>query len=367
MLAALRFAVGAGSDMATPAASMDFGRFLDALDERDMLPTVRVHRWMDRSATEVKLHGDFARFDRTVRGASRASEAARVYWFPDPAMIISQRQELTSSSFSLFCTYVRGAVEPDVWVWEPVGTTRSPTQLPSSVVQEAPTTPAPVAAPSRGTGRSSQVQKKFRAGVIERDGVVCTLCGRVQADKDLDAAHVVRHSSSLAVMREAGLASLDDTNNGVMLCSNPCHFWFDQLHWWIDGHGLVTATDALLSDAELGSHFGRLIGRSMQLPRTEFMPIWPSPRTWAVQERLCNEATAQRREAAVAAEFPCIKCGQRFVRASNLKTHVAGCAATSRRLLFTPAERAAMPAGALDVVADVVEEALGDDASDDSG
>jgi hypothetical protein len=99
------------------------------------------------------------------------------------------------------------------------------------------------------------LQAEFRAAVLMRDGHACVLCRRAWADTELqslEAAHVVAHGSSAAVLAEAGLFTPNDVRNGISLCATPCRIWFDQLHWWVDAaSGLVCATEALLTDATL--------------------------------------------------------------------------------------------------------------------
>ena len=277
---------------------------------------------MDRQAVAAKLHPIFVRFDRVVRMAVGASCTARLYWFPESVVAITQRRELTADSFSDFLAYARARDDRDVWVWEPAEASLSPEQLPASVELAVRVTSQPAAPLSRLTGRSSQIQKEFRAALIRRDGVVCTLCRLVPAvEKDVEAAHVVRHGSSLAVMEEAGLISTNDCRNGVMLCATPCHFWYDQLHWWLEDDGTVAASDAVIADAHLGLHFRPLLGKPLLTPRPTFLHFWPLPSTWAVQKRLSQEATAERRDLAFASPFPCARCGVRYKTAQGLEHH----------------------------------------------
>ena len=328
---------GAGVPIHGPA--VDVATLLEALALRDALPTVYAHRWMDRQSKPVKLPSELVSFRRVVSVATSASVAARLYWFPVGAVELMRRREIVESSFAEFCDFVRTTADPDVWVWEPTLSSVSPTIPPAAAVAPEPATP-PRGSASR-SARSSHVQKMFRAAVMLRDGVVCTLCRQVPADeKAVEAAHVVRHGSSVAVLEEAALVSSNDTCNGVMLCSSPCHFWYDQLHWWVEPDGNVAASDALLHDADLGSHFSALVGRPLQQPqRTELQRLWPAPSTWAVQKRLCLEAADKRHEIAADALCYCVKCGVPYKTLRGLENHAASCRATNRRLLFTPAER----------------------------
>ena len=329
-------------------ASFGVDALFSALDERDLATTINVHRWMDRSSKPVKLYTAFPRFAFLVRLASGSSELSRFYWFPRKEIVIDEREEVTPTSFPAFRAFAAAVPEPDLWVWEPVGSARSPDQLPVLVVTEAPRTPQP-AAPSRHSGRSSAVQREFRASLIRRDGLRCTLCGRVPVHESaLDAAHVVRHGSSSAVMEEAGLVSTNDVRNGVMLCTAPCHFWYDQLHWWLRADGSVAASEALLASRADGAHFRPRVGQPMLVPAS--LDHWPRPSTWAVQERLCAEAAEGRRKEANVKEFSCVKCGVPFMQVRGLRRHAAGCTATSRRLLFTPEERRTLAPGLLDFV-----------------
>ena len=334
------------------------GERLDALELREAQPRVNAHRWMDRQSIQVKLSSDFAHFRRVVGTAVKASPAARLYWFPEAMVALVHRREIVETSFAEFSGYVRSTADPDVWVWEPTPTGMSPTQPPAAAVVPDPATPQRGSA-SR-SARSSHVQRMFRAAVMRRDGLVCTLCRRVPTDeRAIEAAHVVRHGSSSAVLEEAGLLSTNDSINGVMLCASPCHFWYDQLHWWVEPDGNVAASKALLEDAALGRHFSALIGHPLQRPQPAFLPFWPLPTTWAVQKRLCLEAADKRHEISADAVSYCVKCGKPYKSLRGLETHAAHCSATSRRLLFTPAERAARS----DALAEGVDDDQGDDSS----
>ena len=335
---------------------------------------IRAHNWMDPRSAPVRPLRDFVRFTDLVRDVMRASASSRLYWFPTAGAPLADRKEITEATFPAFCAYADASEEPDVWVWEPTGASRSPGELPVAAAgqQQVPSTPvagAGAGAASRHTGRSSAVQRQVRAAVLRRDGAVCVLCRcRPATDSLLVAAHVVRHGSSAAVMAEATLLSTNDTCNGVMLCSALCHHWYDQLHWWVDDSGLVAMTEALRLDPVRGPHFAPWAGLPLLRPDPESVEAryWPRPQTWAVQARLCSEQTEKRHALAASKEFECVKCGGRYASSSRFEEHRGKCAATSRRLLFTPAERERMPAAVLDAPASVAEVDADDD-DDDSG
>ena len=315
-----------------------------AVEAQSLLPTIEVHHWMDRSARSIKLPPDFDRFIRNVRIAMGASDMSRLYWFPRAEMPIASRIEVTVAAFADFCAYARADSSPAVWVWEPTAEARSPQQLPVTATVEGPATPQQPPAPSRSSGRSSQVQRSFREGLLLRDGGSCVLCRRTpDCVNELEAAHVVRHGSSSAIMSEAALASTNDCCNGVMLCASPCHFWFDQFHWWLEPDGTVAASAAILADAGLGPHFLPLIGQTLRLPDAKLAHLWPVPESWGVQRRLSKEAEEARHAVAAGSPFECGRCGVRYKTARGLFKHGSGCRETNRRLLFTPAERSTMP------------------------
>ena len=310
------------------------------LDMRDARPTVRLHRWLDRrEAGHIKLADSFERFDKLLRSFSIVSPSSRAYWFPVGSVKIDSRIELTASSFAAFCDYVRGDDEAAIWIYDGAAAQTSPDQLPAirHVEPAERATPSQPSQRSGRSGRSSAVQEQFRSAVLGRDGRNCVLCGRESTEQELDAAHIIPHGAPSAVMLEAGLTSTNECCNGVMLCSSPCHFWFDQLHWWLGEDGNVCATEAILSDAELGLHFTPLVGKPLRLPSNPvFSPLWPPALTWAVQRRRCVENTEKRRVSASAAKFFCEKCGTPYIKARAYTNHVARCTASTRRVLFTP-------------------------------
>ena len=315
---------------------------MDALDVRDALPTVGVHHWLDpRTPARIKLTSDFGRFERNVRSATGASPSARVYWFPDDSVLLVNRREVTAAAFPSFCNYVRLSADAAVWVYDAGATAAppSPGEPPATPQPREPLQAVTPSQPSRHSGhsaRSSAVQEQFRAAVLGRDGRRCVLCDRERNEQELDAAHVVPHGSPSDMMREAVLTNTNDTCNGVMLCSTPCHFWFDRLHWWVGEDNTVCVTDALRSDDTLGGHFRPHVGKPLKPPADEYLPLWPRPTTWAVQRRRCMDNTAKRNAAAGTAKFICEKCGRPFQLAHTFSNHVDRCNAVTRSILFTP-------------------------------
>jgi hypothetical protein len=317
---------------------------MDALEIRDALPSVSVHNWLDpRTLVRIKLAGDFGRFERHVRSVTGASLFARLYWFPDDSVLLTSRQELTAATFASFCNYVRLSADAAVWVYRTGATMapESPGELPATALPHEPRQAVTPSQPSRHSGhsaRSSAVQEQFRAAVLGRDGRRCVLCDRERNEQELDAAHVVPHGSPSDMMREAVLTNTNDTCNGIMLCSTPCHFWFDRLHWWVGEDDTVCVTDALLSDDTLGGHFRPHVGKPLKLPVDALLPLWPRSTTWAVQRRRCVENTAKRRATAGTAKFICEMCGKPYQLAHAYSNHTVRCTAVTRSMLFTPSE-----------------------------
>lgn len=312
-----------------------------ALALREVTPSVAVHPWMEpRTIASVKVEDSFELFDTCVRRAVRAGPADRFYWFPaDSGGRLEARRQLKAESYAEFSAYARSTWDAALWVW--TGGPASPDQPPVSAPASEPApppTPVPyVPAPSTTSGRSASVQAEFRVAVLMRDGHACVLCRRTWADTELqslEAAHVVAHGSSTAVLAEAGLFSPDEVRNGIALCATPCHFWYDKLHWWVDAtSGLVCATEALLSDARFSPHFAPLVNNPLRTaPRA-----WPEPATWAVQQRLCMERTNARRAEAEKKPYTCPKCGKRCASQPGLERHATSCReSVAPRQLFTP-------------------------------
>ena len=309
------------------------------MQARDSLPAVRVHRWMEpQTIGTILLYATFDVFDSVVRSRwATAAAAARFFWFTDTTMTRESRREITAATFEQFKVHVHSVRDPSMSIWEPVGAEISPIHgLDDHASAMSTPQVAPVAAISHTTGRSSQVQQKFRAGVKSRDGAACVLCWHTPTyENEVQAAHVVRHKSSASVLAEAELANVDDTCNGVMLCATPCHFYFDQLHWWIDEEGLVVVSDALLADATRGPHFRQFVGKPLRTP-THYWRQWPPPTAWAVQRRLCLARTEERHEIADRKPFSCHKCGGRWATSFALERHASSCQKTERTQLFTP-------------------------------
>jgi hypothetical protein len=209
------------------------------------------------------------------------------------------------------------------------------------------------------------VQRAFREGVISRgDGALsCALCRKTAAfPQELEAAHVVAHTSPAALRVEAGLRDINSVRNGILLCATPCHLWYDKLHWWVGGDGNVAATEALLADEALGPHFRAVVGAPL-LQQHAGDVDWPTAQTWAVQARLCCEETGRRQAQAAAAPYMCSTptCQQRCRTPGALQAHIALGNCRARGNLHTPARRTDYSAASLLAPAD------GADGSDEGG
>ena len=335
----------AADTAATPLLNVEMlqSAMKSVLSDHDSLPSVRVHKWMDRMVLgTMKLPDTFEQFDKVVRRWT-SHAGARFFWFTDARMLRQFREEISATTFVHFRTHARSVGDPSVSIWEPVGTEISPSHV-AEIELPAITTPVPVAVRSSNTAssaRSSQVQQCFRAAVMVRDGGFCVLCKKKPADdKLIQAAHVVRRSSSPDVIAEAGLLAVDESYNGIMLCTTPCHFWYDQLHWWVDENGLVVASDAILASDELGAHFMAHVGKPLKVPTVDaFKLFWPPASAWAVQRRLCLAETERRHAVAHDKPFGCARCSARFATPTTLGRHASKCVKTSRALLFTPTEK----------------------------
>jgi hypothetical protein len=96
------------------------------------------------------------------------------------------------------------------------------------------------------SSRNSSKQAGFRATLIHRDGPArgkpsCALCS---SDSEVQAAHIVPHSSPVATMESVELSTLDDPRNGFLLC-DPCHDCFDHFLWSVKPGQNVVLSNAL--------------------------------------------------------------------------------------------------------------------------
>ena len=308
------------------------------MDELESRPRVAVRAWMEpRTLGEVRLTSAFAPFDLRVRTLTRARPTARLYWFADDVRMGLQ-VKLQAASFAAFRAYAQVTVAPVVMVYDDE-MDQSPEQPPAAEL-EAPD--AALSAPRSTHSRPSVTQQAFRSELKIRDGgISCALCReRPRNEQAVDAAHVVPHGKT-GLLSEAGLVGLNHADNGVFLCHARCHYWFDRWHWWLDVDLNVAATDALLADADEGPFFRQFVGRPLQQPIAEMARHWPTPQTWAVQRRRCEEKTAERHALAADGPFDCDKCGKRYSTTGSLKQHVKACVETQKRLLFTPAAKGA--------------------------
>jgi hypothetical protein len=270
---------------------------------------------------------------------------------------IAPRQTLLPSNFTLY--YIPASISPDaqlsVWfrvkqkvssetelqrylcsfpaharhpllLWQPrVASASSSTKVPSPTKDEAPVLASDQDAGSTGSSRSSAssresaVQAVFANAVRIRDGAQCIVCRDPTVNSvELQAAHIVPVSGDRANQwQAAGLSSVYDTRNGLVLCVS-CHFFFDRGLWCIDpvnrSRMIVTQALAQRRPQEWGTRNGQPV-----LHATPFHADWPTAQTLKVQSDFMQNQTAERHAEQAKRKFECPFCGRRY--ASDTSVH----------------------------------------------
>jgi len=296
-------------------------------------PSVEVRLWARPGFFSAKLHDDFDAFRASVAAAVGADcSAIRLYFFRGPVLVAERVAISDAASLRAFASARRV-----VWVYEPTsGGPPSPDEQPGALPD------VPLLEPSARSARSSQRQRCFRAAVLKRDGTACVLCGLaddVGGKSRLEAAHVVALGTPARILDEIPLINLFDSQNGIALCAD-CHCWYDR-HMWHVADGKARVADALRH--RLGcERWVALDGRVLRQPNPPLDELWPLPRYWAVQERLCRAAAAARAELVADCPFFCDMCGARAATERRLGRHKCG----SDRHVYTPLLARAFPAAA---------------------
>ena len=141
----------------------------NALRLEAMRPSVEVRLWARPGVYYAKLCDDFDAFCSTVAAAAGVECATiRLYYFRGPVVVTDRIAITDAASLHAF-----EAARRAVWVYEPAAAgPPSPDELPAALPD------APALVRSARSGRSSQQQECFRAGLLKRDGAACVLCGR---------------------------------------------------------------------------------------------------------------------------------------------------------------------------------------------
>ena len=169
--------------------------------------------------------------------------------------------------------------------------------------------------------------------------MLCGLADDVGGKSRLEAAHVVALGTPARILDEIPLINLFDSQNGIALCAD-CHYWYDR-HMWHVADGKARVADALRH--RLGcERWVALDGRVLRQPNPPLDELWPLPRYWAVQERLCRAAAAARAELVADCPFFCDMCGARAASQRGLGRHKCG----TDRHVYTPLLARAFPAAA---------------------
>jgi hypothetical protein len=265
-----------------------------------------------------------------VVGVDRAT--MRLYYFHGPVVVADRIAITDAASLRAF-----EAAHRAVWVYEPAVAAGPPSldELPAALPD------APALVRSVRSGRSSQQHKFFRAALLKRDGAACVLCGLaddVGGKSCLEAAHVIALSTPARILDEIPLINVFDTQNGIVLCAD-CHHWYDRHMWHVDADGKVRVADALRHRVGC-ERWATFDGRALRQPVPPLDVLWPLPRYWAFQQRLCLAAAAARAE--VVAGFFCEACGACAKTEAGLHRHACG----SDAHVFTPLLTRIFPAAA---------------------
>ena len=319
----------AGASIAEITSALTLALRLEA-----MRPSVEVRLWARPGVYGAKLCDDFDAFCSTVAAAAGVDRATiRLYYFRGPVVVADRIAITDAASLRAF-----EAARRAVWVYEPTAAgPPSPDELPAALLD------APALVRSARSGRSSQQQKYFRAGLLKRDGAACVLCGRADdggGKSCLEAAFVVAVSTPARILDEIPLVNIFDTQNGIVLCAD-CHHWYDRHMWYVGADGNARVADALRHRVGC-ERWTALHGRSLRQPVPPLDVLWPLPRYWAVQERLCQEAAAARAEVVLGHPFFCDVCGARAKTEAGLRRHECG----TDRHVFTPLFARVFPAAA---------------------
>ena len=306
-----------------------------ALRLEAMRPSVEVRLWARPGVYSAKLCDDFDAFCSTVAAAAGVDRATiRLYYFHGPVVVADRIAITDAASLRAFESAHRA-----VWVYEPAVAAGppSPDELPAAL------TDAPALVRSVRSGRLSQQQKCFRAALLKRDGAACVLCGLaddVGGKSCLEAAHVIALSTPARILDEIPLVNLFDTQNGIVLCAD-CHHWYDRHMWHVDADGKARVADALRHRVGC-ERWAAFHGRALRQPVPPLDVLWPLPRYWAVQQRLCLAAAAARAEVVAGHPFFCEACGARAKTEAGLRRHACG----SDAHVFTPLLARVFPAAA---------------------
>jgi len=144
------------------------------------------------------------------------------------------------------------------------------------------------------TDRLRQVQHQFHTAVCTRDDGQCVVTGerfRVSAH-NVQAAHIfpLGQEGSENAARDAGLSTLNDISNGILL-SSEWHAAFDKYQWCFDADGVIHLEDVIVNIATFSAFANQKIKQHTSLigfpPRAVLAKRWE----WHQQHRQ-NPVTA---------------------------------------------------------------------------